>query len=104
MFSNIQELRKTLKALTKKLSAAMNSNKSMSQRADNMQTGLISLEHRYKQLQQKIYATRQEMLRDIVTAADVVSTRFNLIDSWLIKKDFCRYAPRVLLLHAQLSM
>jgi regulator of nonsense transcripts 1 len=69
----MQDLPKALKELSKKLWEAKNPKKSMIERERNMRNGLISIRNQHKHLQQKIYAIQQEMLRDTVAAADVVS-------------------------------
>ena len=71
----IQDLEKARKELNKKIWKAVNPNKSLVEREDNMRKGLIMLQNQRKNLQQKIYAIQQEMLRDTVEAADVVSAQ-----------------------------
>ena len=69
----ILELEKARKVLNKKLWEAVNPSKSMTEREDNMRKGLIAMQNQRKNLQQKIYAIQQQMLRETVEAADVVS-------------------------------
>ena len=75
MSRQMQELSKALKELNKKLWEAKNPKKSMIQREHNMRNGLISIRDQHKHLQKKIYAIQQQMLRETVAAADVVSVR-----------------------------
>jgi hypothetical protein len=71
----IQELERAKKELSKKLWEAGNLSKSMAVREDNMSKGLIAMQNKHKNLQQKIYAMQQQMLRETVDAADVVSAQ-----------------------------
>lgn len=71
----ILDLEKARKELNKKLWGAMNPSKSLVEREDNMRKGLLAMQNQRKNLQQKIYAIQQEMLRDTVEAADVVSAQ-----------------------------
>ena len=71
----IPELEKKRKELSKKLWEAANPSKSMTEREDNMRKGLIAMQNQRKNLQQKIYAIQQQMLREVVNAADVVSAQ-----------------------------
>lgn len=73
MLGEIQALTLALKELSKKLWEAKNPKKSMIERESNMRLGLTSMQNQHKHLQQKIYAIQQEMLREAVAAADVVS-------------------------------
>ena len=85
MLRQMQDLEKALKDLNKKLWEAKNPKKSMIERERKMQDGVMSMRAQHKNLQRKIYAIQQEMLRETVAAADVVSPRFDLSDSRLIK-------------------
>lgn len=71
----MMELEKARKELGKKLWQAVNPSKSMIEREDNMRKGLVSMQNKCKNLQQKIYAIKQQMLRETVEAADVVSAQ-----------------------------
>ena len=71
----ILELEKARKELNKKLWEAVNPSKSLREREDNMRKKLISMPNQRKNLQQKIYAIQQQMLRETVEAADVVSAQ-----------------------------
>jgi uncharacterized coiled-coil DUF342 family protein len=71
----IPELEKARKALNKKLWETMNQSTSMRERENNMGKAVIAMKTQRKNLQQKIYAIQQEMLREIVKAADVVSAQ-----------------------------
>lgn len=88
MLRQMQDLEKALKDLNKKLWEAKNPKKSMIERERKMHDGVISMRAQHKNLQRKIYAIQQEMLRETVAAADVVSPRFDLSDSRLIKDYF----------------
>lgn len=81
----VQDLTKALKELNKKLWEAKTPKKSMIERERKMQAGLILTRTQHKNLQRRIYAIQQEMLREVVAAADVVSAGFDLDDSRLIK-------------------
>ena len=77
----ILELEKTRKELNKKLWEAVNPSKSMTEREANMHKGLIAMQNQRKNLQQKIYAIQQQMLRETVEAADVVSAQiYEIVD------------------------
>lgn len=78
IFRQEQELKKTLKDLNKKLSETKNPRPSMIEREDNMRRALESICKQHKRLQQKAYAIQQQMIREVVAAADVVSIRFDL--------------------------
>lgn len=69
----ILALGKARKELSKKLYEAAKPSKSMVEREDNMRKGLTAMQNQHKNLQQKIYAIQQQMLRETVNAADVVS-------------------------------
>lgn len=71
----ILELEKKRKELSKKLWEAANPSKSMTEREENMRKGLMAMQNQRKNLQQKIYAVQQQMLREVVYAADVVSAQ-----------------------------
>ena len=69
------DLAKARKELSKKLWEAAKPSKSLIEREDNMRKGLISMQNQRKNLQQKIFAIQQQMLRETVEAADVVSAQ-----------------------------
>ena len=71
----ILELEKSRKALSRKLWEAAKQSGSMLEREKNMGKGLIAMQNQRKNLQQKIFAIQQQMLRETVDAADVVSTQ-----------------------------
>jgi hypothetical protein len=73
--SRIQELEKKLKVMRKKMYEAVNPSGSMIETERNMTRGHKSMEIQRKNLSQKIYAIQQQMLREIVEAADVVSVQ-----------------------------
>ena len=67
--------------------------KGLEGRLANMKKAFAALDKRQKRLKGKIYALQQEMLRDIVGAADVVS--FGVPEEGL-KLMECRFARHVL--------
>ena len=71
----IQELERARKELNKKLWETIKPSPSLVVREDNMRKGLIAMQNQRKIQQQKIYAIQQEMLRETVNAADVVSVQ-----------------------------
>ena len=71
----ILALEKARKELSKKMWEAAKPNRSLIERENNMRKGLIAMQNQRKNLQQKIYAIQQQMLREVVNAADVVSAQ-----------------------------
>jgi uncharacterized membrane protein YfhO len=72
---SIHDLGTMLKEQKKKIYERVKPDKSMLEKEDNMRNGLISKQNQSKNLQMKIYAIRQQMLRETVQAADVVSAQ-----------------------------
>ena len=73
MMRQLQDLRTSLKEHRKKLAEEENPKSWMIEKEKNMQNAEISMREQHKHLQQKAYAIKQEMIRDIVLSADVVS-------------------------------
>ena len=71
----IQELGMRLKELSKKLYVAVNAKASLIEMESNMRKGHNLMQVQRRNLSQKTYAIQQQMLREIVEAADVVSAQ-----------------------------
>ena len=71
----ILELEKARKKLSKELWEAAKQSPSKIEREANMRKGVVAMQNRRKNLSQKIYAIQQQMLRETVDAADVVSAQ-----------------------------
>ena len=73
-------------------------------RRDNMQVALSGMDRQQRQLRARMYAVQQEMLRDVVSKADVVRPRFLqflwifnfLISAHSLKVFVCRFVQRAL--------
>jgi hypothetical protein len=68
-----EELTERIKDLEQRLGLIQNNTTaSLIKRAANMQVALVQMEREHGALKSRIYAMKQEMLRDVVTDADVV--------------------------------
>lgn len=74
--SHIQGLENQSKELDKKIEDSKRPRKSTLERARNMKEALLKLVFRHKAMKRKIYAMQQQMLRDVIADADVVSVKF----------------------------
>lgn len=84
------------KALEHKIAKSEKPRKSTIARAHNMKNELIKLQMRQKMIKRKTYALQQQMLRDVVADADVVSVElpFPVIFDLLFGRS-SRFARRV---------
>jgi hypothetical protein len=73
MWGQLQALRKSLEELQKDLAESVKPPWWKIEKERNMKNGVISMRENHKHLQQKAYVIKQEMIRDIVLSADVVS-------------------------------
>jgi regulator of nonsense transcripts 1 len=68
----IQKLLKDCEDLNAKVEASVRPRKSTLQRVSNMKKAIINLGERQAFLKRRIYAMQQDMLKDVIEAADVV--------------------------------
>jgi hypothetical protein len=71
-----QKLLQDCQGLDEKVKASVRPRKSSLQRVSNMKAAIIKLEERQVFLKRRIYAMQQDMLKDVIEAADVVRTVF----------------------------
>jgi regulator of nonsense transcripts 1 len=76
MTPKIQKLLQDCQGLDEKMKASVRPRKSSLQRVSNMKAAIIKLEERQVFLKRRIYAMQQDMLKDVIEAADVVRTVF----------------------------
>jgi len=73
-----QKLLQDCQGLDEKIKASVRPRKSSFQRVSNMKAAIVKLEERQVFLKRRIYAMQQDMLKDVIEAADVVRTVFSL--------------------------
>ena len=79
--SRTRDLEKDWTELNMKIQESKRPRKVTLERARNMKEALLKLTIRHKAMQRKIYAMQQQMLRDVIADADVVSVRYGFLYS-----------------------